>query len=583
MADLVDALVIGGGPAGCTVAILLKRYNPSARIVLLEKDRFPRHHVGESTLPDANAVLNKLGVVDALNRAGFPIKCGLTYNWRRDRPMFTDLFAKGVHPNLQDRLYPRGIPDHSWQVDRGRYDAILLDRAREVGVEVRAEARVVGIDFADGKERVSAVRYITADDPSPRSLSARHTVDASGQSRLLSRWLGLESEKFALGDTALYRYYSGFRWNEALVGSFFDGKIFFGTVPRGWMWFIPLSEDRVSVGLVTRKTFLQDVTMDQAFEEELAQAPEIGEMLAEAVWISHGYTTDPPQTYVIQDWTYRNSRFAGSGWYMVGDAAAFVDPILSSGINLAHNCGLLAANAINTEWNHPEIPAAAVRDAYQALYREIYDSFLAMASWWYERRHTDVADWWKEARRQARHASSVTNLSDREVFLAFTAGYVTDFRFNSIGAGGFGAQGLNYVFDNVPDEPIDQKLHRADMPLGQPLVPSFDRYDFDEYFGSHVGTDRWWRLPSICFHRGAQRIPFHPSVMESERDDEALLVDATRRVVALTLGHLDGKRTAHEVARALQGDLGGFDQKMHRCAMKFMHDLITVGLLRVAE
>ncbi len=580
--ESADAIVIGGGPAGCTVAILLKRYNPSARIVLLEKDKFPRHHVGESTLPDANAVLNKLGVLDAMNRAGFPIKCGLTYKWRRDRPIFTDLFSKGVHPNLQDRLYPKGIPDHSWQVDRGRYDSILLDRAREVGVEVREETRVVGIELAADKERVSAVRFTTKHDPTARLLSARHTVDASGQSRLLSRWLNVEPEKFPLGDTALYRYYRGFRWNEELIGSFFDGKIFFGTVPRGWMWFIPLSDHEVSVGLVTRKAFLQDVTMDQAFDAELAHAPEIAEMLARAEWISHAYTSDPPQTYVIQDWTYRNSRFAGSGWYMVGDAAAFVDPILSSGINLAHNCGLLAANAVNTEWNHSDIPAPSVRDAYQALYREIYSSFLAMASWWYEHRHTDVTDWWKEARKHARHASAAVNLSDRQVFLAFTAGYVTDFRFNNIGAGGFGAQGLNYVFDNVPDEPIDEKLHRPEMDVDQPLLPNFDRYEFGEYFGSHVGTDRWWRLPSICFHRGTEQIPFHPAVMESENDDETLLVEITQRVIAVTLSHLDGKRTAHQVARALQEDFGGFDQKLHRCAMKFMHNLVTVGLLRAA-
>jgi flavin-dependent dehydrogenase len=147
MEDSADAIVVGGGPAGCTAAILLKRYNPSARIVLLEKERFPRHHIGESTLPDANAVLQKLGVIERLNSAGFPIKCGLTYKWRHDRPIFVDVFSRGVHPDLQDRLYPRGIPEHSWQVERGRYDAILLDRAREIGVEVHEETRVIGMLF----------------------------------------------------------------------------------------------------------------------------------------------------------------------------------------------------------------------------------------------------------------------------------------------------------------------------------------------------------------------------------------------------------------------------------------------------
>ncbi len=584
MVGSAEAIVIGGGPAGCTTAILLKKYNPSARIVLFERDKFPRHHIGESTLPDANAVLHKLGVIDALNRAGFPIKCGLTYKWRHNRPIFTDLFSRGVHPNLQERLYPRGIPDHSWQVDRGRYDLILLQRAREVGVEVYEETTVVGLlqGAAGDSDRVLGVRFAANGESTPRTLSARHTVDASGQGRKFSAWLGIKTQKFPLGDTALYRYYKGFLWKDELIGSFYDGKIFFTSVPRGWMWFIPLSQDTVSVGLVTRKNFLRDVTIDQAFEEELGHAVEIREMLAAATPVSHAYTTDEPATYVVQDWTYQNERLAGPGWYLVGDAAAFVDPILSSGLNLAHNCGLLVANAINTEWNHPDVPANAVQDGYQGLYREIYASFLSMAAWWYERRDTDqLSDWWKLARAQSRNLPAVANLSDRQVFLTFTAGYVTDFRFINIGAGGFGAQGLNYIFDHIPDEPIEEKLHRPEIVLDQPLRPTFDRYELGTYYGSHVGTDRWWKLPSITFHRGEEQIPFYPSIMESEDLEDVLLVDLTVRLVTRTLAYLDGGRSASQVARVLQQDFGGFDQKVHRSAMKFMHNLITVGLLRV--
>jgi flavin-dependent dehydrogenase len=584
MPDRSDAIVIGGGPGGSTTAILVKKYNPSARVVLFEKDKFPRHHIGESTLPDANAVLHKIGVIDDLNRAGFPIKCGLTYKWRHDRPIFTDLFSKGVHPHLQERLYPRGIPDHSWQVDRGRYDHILLQRAREVGVEVHEETRVLGIVRSPGDDGgVIGVRYMPKDASEEHTILARHTVDASGQGRHLSRWLGIATQKFALGDTALYRYYKGFSWNARLIGSFFDGKIFFTSVPRGWMWLIPLSEDMASVGLVTRKEFLRDVATDEAFAGELDHAPELAEMLAPAVHVSHAYTSEAPATYVIQDWTYQNARFAGPGWYLVGDAAAFVDPVLSSGLNLAHNCALLVANAINTEWNYPEVPASAVRDAYESLYREIYGSFLSMATWWYERRHTDdLSDWWRLAREESRNRSAVTNLSDRQVFLTFTAGYVTDFRFYNVGAGGFGAQGLNYVFDNLPDVPIETKLHRPEMVLDRPLVPTFERYEFGTYYGSHVGTDRWWGLPSLTFHRGEERIAFYPSIMESEERDEVLLVELSTRLVRRVLAYLDGSRTSSEVARALQADFGGFDQKLHRSAMKFMHNLLTVGLLKAS-
>jgi clorobiocin biosynthesis protein Clo-hal len=579
LSESADAVVVGGGPAGCTTAILLKRYNPAAHIVVLEKDAFPRHHVGESTLPDANAVLHKIGVIDALNRAGFPIKCGLTYKWRHDRPMFTDLFSTGVHPNLQERTYPRGLPDHSWQVERGMYDEILLRRAREVGVDVREQAQVVGALFdAADPERLAGVRYESGDQPA-RAIRARHVVDASGQARALSRWLRLGVEKFPLGDTALYRYYEDFRWNEELIGSFFAGKIFFASVPRGWMWFIPIGERTASVGLVTRKSFLSGGTPAQAFDEELAHAPEITDMLGGAVQVSHAYTDEAAQTYVVQDWTYRNERLAGPGWYLVGDAAAFVDPILSSGLNLAHNCALLVANAINTEWNHPDVPADAVRQGYQGLYREIYSSFLSMATWWYERRDTNISDWWKEAAKQARNPSSVVNLSDREVFLAFTAGYVTDFRFFNIGAGGFGAQGLNYIFDNLPDQPIEEKLHRPDMDSDSPLLPRFERYELGAYYGSHVGTNRWWRLPSLTFESGGRSVPFYPSILESEENDEQLLVDLSERIVLCTLAHIDGKRSANQVARALQQDFGGFDQRVHRSAMKFMHNLMTVKLL----
>ena len=127
--EMRDLFVTWCTEAGCTVAILVKRYDPAARVVLFEKETFPRHHIGESTLPDANAVLHKLGVIDAMSRAGFPVKCGITYKWSHTRPIFSDVFSRGVHPGLQERLYPKGIPDHAWQVERGRYDAILLARA----------------------------------------------------------------------------------------------------------------------------------------------------------------------------------------------------------------------------------------------------------------------------------------------------------------------------------------------------------------------------------------------------------------------------------------------------------------------
>src|SRR5262249_19862791 len=157
------------------------------------------------------------------------IKCGISYKWRHNRPIFADLFSQGVHPNLQDRLYPKGIPDHSWQVDRGRYDAILLQRARDIGVEVHEETTVLGVVRGAGAaaERVAGVRFLPKGDTEPQTMAARDTVDASGQGRKMAGWLGIKTEKFALGDTALYRYYQGFTWNPELIGSFYSSTIFF--------------------------------------------------------------------------------------------------------------------------------------------------------------------------------------------------------------------------------------------------------------------------------------------------------------------------------------------------------------------
>ena len=252
-------------------------------------------------------------------------------------------------------------------------------------------------------------------------------------------------------------------------------------------------------------------------------------MLEGAVHISHAYSTEPPATYAIQDWTYRNREFAGPGWYLVGDAAAFVDPILSSGLNLAHNCGLLAANAINTEWNHPDVPVAAVRAGYASLYREIYASFLAMATWWYERRYR--AQRLVEGRSGAVAQPLGRRRSFRSPGVLTTAGYVTDFRFINVGAGGFGAQGLNYISTIFPDEPIAESpmadAGRRHTPDPHPIATAFGRTTDRTSARIDGGS---CRRSSSTAARSAYR-----SIRASwspEADDEVLLVEASERTCA---------------------------------------------------
>ncbi|MEM9195810.1 MAG: tryptophan 7-halogenase, partial [Myxococcota bacterium] len=230
MDETVDALVVGAGPAGTTAANLLRQYAPSARIVLVERAPFPRHHVGESTLPDANRILARLGALDAIDAAGFVKKGGISFKWRSDRPTFAERFA-----DAPVRV-PGEVPRYSYQVERSRYDALLLEAARAQGVEVWQPARAEQV-LRDGEQVVGMV-------VDGRRVGTRHVVDATGQARLLGRGLGLTAESLGLGDLAIYRYFRNQGWPRE-VGEPALSQIFFAACPAGWLWFIPLAEDRV--------------------------------------------------------------------------------------------------------------------------------------------------------------------------------------------------------------------------------------------------------------------------------------------------------------------------------------------------
>ncbi len=225
-----DVVIIGGGPAGATTGSLLRKANPGRRIVILERSRFPRHHIGESTLPEMNRILHKMGALAKIEAAGFVRKRGITYKWASDKPPFSDVFSEGVLDGLVGT--PEHVPDYSWQVERSRYDAILLGHARELGAEVFEETEATGL-LRSG-DRITGLEVLREGNRS--RLSAEFVVDCSGQSRVISTWLRLEKQAHALGDLGIYRYYRGFRWSSDLVGSLAASRIFFQAAPRGWMW-----------------------------------------------------------------------------------------------------------------------------------------------------------------------------------------------------------------------------------------------------------------------------------------------------------------------------------------------------------
>ncbi|MBK7859932.1 MAG: tryptophan 7-halogenase [Archangiaceae bacterium] len=572
--ERADVLVIGGGPAGSTVAGLVRRMNPDRRVVLFERAPFPRHHVGESTLPEMNVVLKKLGVLRKIEQAGFVKKTGITYRWEHDRPLFSESFQTGV---LSAMASGDALPDHSWQVERARYDALLLEHARELGVEVHQPARVERA-LLDG-ERVCGLEV--GEGAATTEWSSDVVVDCSGQARLMSRWLSMAPQSHPLGDLAIYRYYDGFEWNAELVGELERSKIFFSASRAGWVWFIPLSATRVSVGLVTRAAFLESHAPQGLLERELFEVPELAAMLKRARPCSApGEDGAPARTHTVADWSYSHAVTAGPGWFLAGDAAAFIDPILSSGILLAHHSGLSVANAINTLWRHPEIAPADLFAGYSSFYAQLYGGFLEMARWWYQRRKVAGIDEWLElaaklgaSARGARQLESTKPAS----FMTFAAGFLTDFRFVNLGVG-YGDRGLQVMVDQlggdkdaVTREVLDRRARPRSLVSGAAV---------EAYLTTDVDSDRWWRLPELVLQGSFGERRYRPPVPMADREGGA--VSRTLKLVEAVLAACDGQRDVDAVVRQARDRLGAAGSRENQqLANLVLSDLRLLGAVEM--
>src|SRR5215510_13456049 len=342
------------------------------QVVLLERAHFPRHHIGESLLPSSMPVLEELGVLPALQQAGFLRKWGATMVWGKEKTPWSWYFRE------TNRKYP-----HAYQIWRPHFDQLLLDNSRAHGVEVREGHTVREVLFEDG--RAVGVRF-TADSAVECIARARFIVDASGQSALLGRQLDLRRWDPLFQNLAVYGYFAG---AERLPAPD-ETNIFIESYPHGWFWHIPLHTGRTSTGAVVdsrtgqegiRRTGPLRFLMDQ-----VAQAPHTAQMLSEAKLV-YG-------PFVIRDWSYISDEVVGDGYILVGDAACFIDPLFSSGVHLALMAGVLAAAYVTTVLKDPSMQAAAGR-VYKELYYKEYDHFRAMAQLFYSSNRTVESYFWE--------------------------------------------------------------------------------------------------------------------------------------------------------------------------------------------
>ena len=394
-----DVVVIGGGPAGATAATLIAK--DGHRVLLLEKEAFPRHQIGESLLPSTLDICRLLGVEEAIEQAGFVRKYGATWHWGSQSKIGWE-FSFDELPNVGGRTRT-----YSYQVQRARFDQLLLRNAACSGVEVREKHEATELLESEGNIAGLHIKDATGH---PYKVAAKYVVDASGHASRFHGMVGnrIYAEQFR--NLAIFGYFNG---GKRLAGRR-SGNILNVTFNKGWFWYIPIADDVTSVGAVisARDAGLLRQGYAAAMNSFIESCPMIKEYLAAASPITEGLYGG---YRVRKDWSYCNTSFWRSGLALIGDAACFVDPLFSSGIHLATYAGLLLARSINTILRG-EIQQDEVMKEFDTRYRLEYVYFRRFLERFYDT-NLDKEDYF-------RHAKEIIGGSEteREAFVRLVSG-----------------------------------------------------------------------------------------------------------------------------------------------------------------
>lgn len=378
-----EVVVVGGGPAGSTAAAWLAR--AGRRVVLLERDRFPRFHIGESLLASANDVLDEIGATEAVRRAGFPPKWGATF-----------MTADASVDRYADFGIARGVArPQTWQVPRAAFDELLIRHAAASGADVREGHRVtavrfspdgVAISFSATPPRPVPTRFGVCPSGSPvagesDTLRAQVVIDASGRAALLAHQFGLRVDEPELASVAVFAHYHGV---PRAAGRRAGDIRVIARRDAGWFWLIPICEELTSVGAVLpRDVFkpLSRIPPDVLLPRLIADTPAVAGLMqqAERRW----------PVRVERDFSYGARRYAGDRWILVGDAGSFLDPVFSSGVAIAMESGLEGARAVHAALARGDLSARRFR-RFDGRQRQRYRAFRRFVRGFYTPAFRDV-------------------------------------------------------------------------------------------------------------------------------------------------------------------------------------------------
>jgi flavin-dependent dehydrogenase len=368
-----DVVVIGGGPAGSTTSTLLAQHGLT--VGLFEREKFPRFHIGESLIPETYWVLKRLNMLPKMQRSHFVKKYSVQFvnsNGKLSAPFY--FWDNKPHECSQ-----------TWQVVRSEFDQMMLENAREHGVEAFDGVHVVDVLFEG--DRACGVRV--AEGGERRDVRANVVVDASGQAAMLQNRFKLRLWDPLLNKGAIWTYWQGaYRDSGRDEGA---TMVLQTSTRNGWFWYIPLHDNIVSVGVVAPfdDLFKGRSGHEQTYQEEVDRCPAVKERVSKATRVT-GY-------FATRDYSYRAKEVAGNGWVLVGDAFGFLDPLYSSGVLLALRSGEMAADAIAEGIKTGDVSAAQLGkwgqgfnegvDRMRRLVCEYYNGFSFGA---FVRKHPDL-------------------------------------------------------------------------------------------------------------------------------------------------------------------------------------------------
>lgn len=322
-----DCIVMGAGPSGSTTATLVAK--AGFNVLLVERERFPRRHVGESLMPDIYFTFEKLGILDKLKQSGYAKKVGVQFVNHAGRESAPFLF-RWNDPNEWSE---------TWHIPRPEFDQMMFDTAAENGVDAMQGVRVLEVLF-EGERAVGVKLQCNSDDGATetREVRAKVVVDATGQSAILSNKLGLRRVNPDLKKAAVWGHFKGAKRDTEHGGVY---TIVLHTNQRkSWFWYIPQADDVVSIGVVGDNDYMLKGrgTPAEIFFQEVDKCPAVKGRMEGA--------TQVDDLIVTKEFSYLTDRSAGDGWVLVGDAWGFIDPVYSSGVFFALKSGELASECI---------------------------------------------------------------------------------------------------------------------------------------------------------------------------------------------------------------------------------------------